>query len=549
MNARVLVPSTLRRAFAAAAAAAALGLASCAHAVSVPGGHNPWTTPGVLRLGDVAEPDSLNPLLSTMDLSYDISSLTFDYLVVADGRGRLTGDLATQVPSPANGGVSRDGRTVVYHLHRGVLWHDGAKLTARDVVFTWRAILSARNNVLHREGYQEVARIDTPDELTLVVHLRRRYPPFVTQFFTTLQEGAKPVLPAHLLAGLGSIDGAPYNALPVGSGPFRFAAWERGQRIVLVANDRYFRGRPHLDRIEVRVAPDVNTLMTLLRTHEIDMPVGATPLMYAYFRGTPGLRATLSPWNSQQILALDNARPALRDVAVRRAIAGAIDYDAIIAKVWYGTGRRARDIVPPTAPGYLDGPPYPYDPHAAAALLDGAGWHPAADGVRQREGRRLELVMAIAASGTSQQVGVQLQAMLRRIGVALTLKAYPYHGTFAYDGPIVRGNYDLALFANTLSYDPDNTARLGCDQFAPAGENEVRYCDPAVDALERAGLATDDPAKRAAIYREAARRIRDTVPFIPLLVQDRVTVANSDLRGYDPAPVAAPWWNARVWSI
>jgi len=505
--------------------------------------------PGVLRLGDVADPDSLNPLLSTMDLSYDLSSLAFSYLIVADARGRLVGDLVTSVPSVANGGISRDGRTYEYHLRHGVLWHDGARLTAHDVVFTWRAIMNANNNVLHREGYQEVERIEAPDDATLVVHLRRRYPPFVTQFFTTLQEGAKPVLPAHLLADLRELNDAPYNALPVGSGPFRFAQWDRGQRIVLVANDRYFRGPPRLKRIEFRVAPDVNTLMTLLRTHEIDMPVGASPLMYVAFRTEPGFRATLSPWNSQQILALNNSRPILRFVDVRRAIARAIDYDALIEKVWYGTARRARDIVPPTALGYLAQPPYPYDPQAAGAILTHAGWLPSPDGTRVKSGQRLELVMVIAASGASQEVGVQLQSMLRRVGIALTLKAYPYHGIFAYDGPIVRSNYDLALFANTLSYDPDNTARLGCDEFAPKGENEVRYCDPTVDALERAGLETDDPAKRAAIYRAVAARVRDTVPFVPLLMQDRVTVTNSDLHGYDPAPVAAPWWNARAWSM
>jgi len=529
--------------------ACTLAATGCTQVRTGAGGRNPWTVAGVLRLGDIAEPDSLNPLLSTMDLSYDVSSLTFSYLIVADGRGRLIGDLATTVPGVANGGISRDGRTYVYHLYRNVLWHDGARLTSRDVAFTWRTIMSSRNNVLHREGYQEVTGIDTPDDATLAVHLRRRYPPFVTQFFTTLQEGAKPVLPEHLLAHLSEINDAPYNALPIGSGPFRFASWDRGQRIVLVANDRYFRGPPHLRRIELRVAPDPNTLMTLMRTHEVDMPVGASSLMYADFRTTPGFRVALSPWNSQSILALNNSRPALRYVEVRRAIARAIDYDALIKKVWYGTARRARDIVPPTALGYLDQPPYPYAPAAAGAMLARAGWLPAPDGVRVRKGQRLELAMVIAAGGTSQAVGVQLQSMLRHIGIALILKAYPYHGIFAFDGPIVRGNYDLALFANTLSYDPDNTARLGCDQFAPKGENEVRYCDPTFDALERAGLETDDPLRRAALYRAVARRVRDTVPFIPLLMQNRITVANSDLRGYDPSPVAAPWWNARDWSM
>ncbi len=503
----------------------------------------------MLRLGDVAEPDSLNPLLSTMDLSYDLSSLAFSYLVIADAHGTIVGDLVSKVPTLANGGISRDGKTYTYHLRRKVSWQDGQPLTSRDVAFTWHAVMNPRNNVLHREGYQEVTRVETPDDATIIVSLRRRYPPFVTQFFTTLQEGAKPVLPAHLLARLPELNDAAYNALPIGSGPFQFVAWDRGQRIVLAANPHYFKGAPRLKRIELIVASDVNTLMTLLLTHAIDMPVGASPLLYDRFKGSPGFRVTLTPWYSQSILALNNARPALRFREVRQAIARAIDYRTLIDKVWYGTARRAHDIVPPTALGYRDNPPYPYAPAAANALLERAGWHAGNDGLRSRDGTRLELTMVIASNGPSQEVGVQLQAMLRRIGIALVLKTYPYRGIFAFDGPIVRGRYDLALFANTLSYDPDNTSRLGCDQFAPKGENEMRFCDPRIDALERAGLETDDPGKRAKVYREVSRIVYDEVPFVPLLMQDRVTVANSDLRAYEPAPVAAPWWNPSNWSI
>lgn len=172
----------------------------------------------------------------------------------------------------------------------------------------------------------------------------------------------------------------------------------------------------------------------------------------------------LTGWNSQRILMLDDARPALRHVEVRRAIARAID-------------------------------------------------------------------------------------LLRAVGIGVTIKSYPYKGVFAFDGPIVNGRFDLAVFANTLRYDPDSTSTLTCANFAPKGENESRTCDPAIDRLERAGLATDDPRKRAAIYRAIGRRVHDTVPFIPLFAQRRVSVFNDDLRGYDPAPVAAPWWNAYQWSI
>ena len=513
------------------------------------GWRHPWTRPGVLRLADVGDPDSLNPLLSTMDLSYDLSSLMFSYLVAADAHGTMFGDLATAVPARANGGISRDGRTYTYRLRAGVRWHDGVPLTARDVAFSWHAIMNPRNNVLHREGYDQVERIETPDARTVVVHLKRRYPPFVTQFFTTLQEGAKPVVPEHLLAALPTINDAPFNARPVGSGPFRFVAWERGHRIVLAANDGYFRGPPKLDRVELAIVPDINTIATQLRTHEIDMPVSANALLYDRFKAVPGLRATLTNWNSQLILMLDDARPALQHVEVRQALARAIDYSVLITKLSYGTALPADDIVPPSSLGYAGNPPYPYDPRAANALLERGRWHVGPDGIRSNGTTRLDLVIVIGPTGLSPQVAVQLQQMLRAVGIGLTIKSYPYKGVFAFDGPIVNGRFDLAVFANTLEYDPDSTSTLTCSQFAPKGENEARYCDPAIDALERAGLATDDPRERAAIYRTIGRRVHAAVPYIPLFRQRRVSVFNDDLRGYAPAPVAAPWWNAYTWSI
>ncbi|MBV8300131.1 MAG: peptide ABC transporter substrate-binding protein [Candidatus Eremiobacteraeota bacterium] len=540
----------MRRTCAALALGALLALGACtpAHDAAV-GGRHPWTRPGVLRIADVADPDSLNPLLSTMDLSYDLSSLLFSYLVIADAHGRPIGDLATAVPSLANGGISPDGKTYTYHLRPNVRWHDGAALTSRDVAFSWRAIVNPRNNVLHREGYQEVARIETPDPRTVVMHLKRRYPPFVTQFFTTLQEGAKPVVPAHLLDGLPEINDAPFNAQPVGSGPFRFVAWERGHRIVLAANDRYFKGRPKLRRIELIIMPDMNTVATALRTHEIDMPVAANALIYDELRALPGVRATLTDWNSELLLMLDDARPALRDPNVRRALARAIDYSVLIDKLTYRTALPARDIVPPTSLGFANNAPYPHDPVAARALLERSGWRTGRDGIRTKNGARLSLVMVIGPTGLAPLVAVQVQAMLREVGIELTIKPYPYKGIFAFDGPIVNGRFDLAVFANTLPYDPDSTSTLACGELAPKGENESRFCDRRVDALERAGLATDDPRRRAAIYREIGRRVHDLVPYLPLYRQRRPSVFNDDLHGYDPAPVAAPWWNAYTWSI
>ncbi|HXM05905.1 MAG TPA: ABC transporter substrate-binding protein, partial [Candidatus Acidoferrum sp.] len=154
-----------------------------------------WTLPHVLRIGVASDPDRLNPYLSEMDVSYDLASLVYSFLIVSDARGRLIGDLATEVPTQSNGGISPDGRTYVYKLRRGVLWHDGAPFTANDVVASWRAVMNPRNDTFEREGYDRVASISTRGPYQVVVRLDRRYPPFVSRFFAPLQEGGKPILP------------------------------------------------------------------------------------------------------------------------------------------------------------------------------------------------------------------------------------------------------------------------------------------------------------------------------------------------------------------
>ena len=168
-------------------------------------GRHPWTQPHVLRVAELSDPDRLNPYLSEMDISYDLASLVYSYLVIADDRGRLIGDLAAAVPTIANGGISRDGRTYVYRLRHGVIWQDGVRFTARDVQASWKAVVDPRHDTFEREGYDRIASIDAPDPYTIVVRLRRRYPPFVSRFFAPLQEGGKPVLAAHVPGAHGGL--------------------------------------------------------------------------------------------------------------------------------------------------------------------------------------------------------------------------------------------------------------------------------------------------------------------------------------------------------
>ncbi len=503
-----------------AALFAALAVTACAS-----GGSAPATqAAAVLRIADKGEPDTLNPLLSQQDLSYMISSLVFSYLVVADARGRLAGDLATEVPSLANGGISADGRTYTYHLRRGVRWHDGTPLTARDVRFSWQAVMNPRNDLFGRQGYEEVTSIDTPDDHTAVVHLRRRFPPFLTDFFTSLQEGAKAIVPQHVLGRYRSLNDVPFNAAPVGSGPYAFVSWRRGQQLVLAANDAYYGGRPQIRRIELSFVPSDATILTELRTGAIDMIAIPSPELIDQYRAVAGVRTTLRPWNYLQVLLLNNGRPGLADPAVRRAL--------VQPSTSTPSSRRSRTASASARTtssrrvrlGYSRIPPYPYDPQAARRTLDAAGWRLGPDGVRRRGSTALAFDFAYTAGTTvGRALAVQVQQMLAAAGFAITIKPYAYNTIYAYDGPIVTHRYDIALSGFTMQVDPDQSVYLTCGALRPHGENDDQYCDPAVDAGERAGLATDDTAQRARIYASVSRRLARHRAVRPALsaAQDR----------------------------
>lgn len=506
--------------------------------------------PGLLRIATIADPTTLNPYLTTSDIGYDLASLTYSYLVVSDDRGHLIGDLATEVPTTANGGISADGRTYVYHLRRGVRWQDRVPFTGRDVAASWRAIVDPGHPVVEREGYDRIASIGLPDPWTLVVRLRDRYPPFVTRFFAPLQDGGKPVLAEHVLKRLRNFTTGELATGAVGTGPFRFESWARGDSVTFVRNGNYFRGRPRLARIVVQLIPDAQTAALALATDSVDLIVEAQPALLPQYRSVAGASVRTVPLNAQVQLLIDCARPFFKDAAVRRAIAHAIPYSVILGSIMHGVEAGASNVLAPTALGYEPLSAHTYDVKKAAAELDAAGWHATADGIRKRRGERLEITLAtLAGAPTFERIAVVVQASLRKAGIDATIKPYAYQMLEAPNGPILSGTYDLSLFGNSLNWDPDAYDTYGCDRWYPHGVNLTRFCDKRVDALERAGLQTDDAAERTAIYRNVARILWSDLPYVPLNDGRRLVVTSRRVRNYRPNPTVTPWWNAWQWSV
>lgn len=506
--------------------------------------------PGVLRIATIADPTTLNPYLATSDIGYDLASLTYSYLIVADDKGHLIGDLAAEVPTRENGGISRDGRTYVYHLRRNVRWQDRVPFAAPDVLASWRAIVDPRHPIVEREGYDRIDSIRSPDPWTLIVRLRDRYPPFVSRFFAPLQDGGKPVLAEHILRRLHDFSAGELATNAVGTGPFKFESWLRGDRMTFVRNDGYFRGRPRLERIVVQFLPDAQTAALALTTDNVDLIVEAQPALLAQYRSVGGASVRTVPLNAQVQLLIDCGRPFLRDAATRRAIANAIPYRVILGSIMHGVEAQASSVLALTALGYERLPAHTYDLKKAAAELAAAGWHASADGIRERRGARLEVTLAtLGGAATFERIALVIQSSLRRVGVNATIKPYSYQLLDTPNGPIRSGTYDLSLYGSSLNWDPDAYDTYACDRWYPYGANVTRFCNKQVDALERAGLQTDDGAKREAIYRSVARILWSDLPYVPLNDGRRLVVTSRRLHNYRPNPTVTPWWNAWQWSV
>lgn len=534
MGARVLTRRAAALALAAGAALACLGAPSRAAA------RHPWTVPHELRYATGEDVSSLNPHLdSQTTLSY-LSSLTMAWLVRYDEHNRPVPELATAVPSRANGGISADGKTITYRLRRDARWSDGVPFTAADVAFSVGVVRNPANNESTHEGFDLIDRVDTPDPYTVVFRLKRPHAGFYVNFFGSAF--AQPcILPKHLLANLASINDAPYNALPVGIGPFKYASWRRGDRVEVVRDPLYFGRKPKLDRVVFKIVPDRNTLLTQLRTHEIDLWLPVAGAYVERVTGLDGIGLLRRPSYIYSHLDFQVQHGALREPAVRRALRLAIDRRTILEKIVHGVGTLQETPLPPGHPFHLDVPLVPYDLAAANRMLDAAGWVRGADGVRTKRGERLAFTFA-TSTGTpdADQMIELIRASWAQAGAAIDVRRYPSSLLFANEasgGIIRRGTFDVAFFGWLNSPDGDLTNLFACDRTPPRGQNVLRYCDPAVDrALARFEGSYDERVQREALA-DAQRRIVSDAPTVVMYARQDVFAFNDDLHGFEPNQV------------
>jgi peptide/nickel transport system substrate-binding protein len=475
------------------------------------------------------------------------------YLLHWSDSNEFVPELAVRVPTQENGDISKDGLRITYHLRRGVKWQDGAPFTADDVIYTWRQMLNPRNLVVSRFGYDVVSRIDKRDDYTIDVHLKKRFAPFVATFFT-MANHTNCILPKHLLSRYADINRADYNTLPVGTGPFKITKYEKGSSITFVANDAYWRGKPGLRRIEYRIVESDSTLLTLVKTHEIDFYYRAAENQAPSLRDIPGTRLIATPLTRFADLGFNAANPALADVRVRRALTYALDRAALIKKVTHGVAMPGDSNQPPFFWAYNPNVArYAYDPKRAAALLDQVGWRVSPGGTRTKNGQPLRLdLVSFTGSATATGTEVFVQDAWRKIGADVSIKNFSssqLYATLGAGGIEQSGKFDVAFENWANGTDPDDSILVRCDMAPPAGWNIYHFCSRDLDAAESRAMNAYDRATRKAMYGRVQRILADQLPFIVLWYQRQLDVVNTDLRNYKPAHAVTPFWNAWEWSI
>ena len=511
------------RTWAALLAAALLAGCSAFGHTKTPG------APHVLRIADLSDPSSLDPLLGHDQATIGYDLLVCQTLVGLDARNRLVPMLIARLPSRANGDLAADGRRITYHLRRGVRFADGTELTSRDVAFTYRAILDPRNPVLSQDAYRRIARLETPDRYTVVVFLKRRWNAAVSELFAQ-SDFAFGILPAHAFKDT-QVVRASWEDRAFGTGPFRVVQWRRGDRIVLERNP-YFSPRPKLDRIVLQMVPDVNSGLVALRAGDVDVaPVYPDQLATAV--QTRGIRVLRTPENATVWLTLQMQDAPTSTLRVRRAIAGAVDLSGI-DRLFRGVYPIAGSFLPPVMGRWYD-PSIPrarFDPSHARSLLGN---------------RAVDVLLVVQNNGVDIRTATIVQAGLARAGVHASVKEFPLTLYNAPDGPVRNARFTLTIDGWLGGADPEQSIVFLCSQANVDGDNTGRFCNPQFERLFSDQQTTADPSRRAADFRAMQRLIYEQRPIVPLYYEIYFDGMSESVRGFARNmlryPVAPELWD------
>ncbi|SDI63302.1 peptide ABC transporter substrate-binding protein [Salipiger marinus] len=509
----------------------------------------PDSPTGRVIVGLSQEPTVFNPLMPKIEVDDNVHFSIFDALFRIDATGEIVPNLATEVPTLENGGISEDGLEWRVRLREDVKWHDGEPFTAEDVKFTLELIVDPDFRAWRTSGHDLVRDITVVSPTEISWRMEEAFAPYLSFLTETF------IVPEHILAAAENPNEAPFNQKPIGTGAFKWGERTAGDNLTLVANPDYHGDGPYIEELIFRYIPDMTVLFTQFQSGSIDV-VGRSYITqdnYEAAQALPDRQVDLVPAPSVESIYLNLERPQFQDPAVRQALYHALDRASIIDVLYYGLPKATETFMPPQSMYYHDGlPSQEFNLDRAREILDEAGWMPGSDGVREKDGVRLEFTNSTTTGAHLREQTQQfVQQTFAEIGVRMNIENMP--AAVMWGDHWVLSQFDTVMVGITylIAADPDVTNRFHTDAIAAQGgngSNTGQYSNPEVDALLEKGARTFDPEERKAIYREAQEIIRGELPFLPLFSYTQVYGRKAGLEGFVPnTNTRSETWNAASW--
>lgn len=480
---------------------ASLCLASCSR--SSP------SDPSSLTFLIESSPTNLDPRFATDSQSQRIDGLLFSGLLERDNQMNFHGDLAEFWSTP-------DPLTYVFHLRRGVRFHDGRALTSADVKATFDFIMNPANKSPKQGALRLVTSIETPDDATVIFHLRQAYP----SFSVNLIPSAIGIVPANA--------GSDFSRHPIGSGPFRFVQQSQDEEVVVERNPEYFRDAPKITRVRFRVVPDGVVRALELRKGSADLEMSSlSPDIIPVLARQTDLAVTDRPGTNFTYLGFNLEDPVLSHREIRQALALATDREALIRYLFQGQAKLAAGALSPDHwAAERNVPQYPYAPARAEQVLDAAGFP------RKQDGVRLRLTLKCSTEEQARLIGAALQEQWRRAGIQLELRPLELATLFS---DVAKGNFQITyqrwVGANT---DPDFFEyAFSSKRFPPDGANRGHYRNARIDALTDQIRVEMNQEKRKELCSEVQKILAEDLPYLPMWFNDVVSVHRRSLGALD----------------
>lgn len=453
---------------------------------------------------EFARPEGITAGLDTANhfnlVNFGLEKHIYDFLVSLDNQGNLSPSLATSWETSA------DGLAWTFHLRDDVTFQNGEPFTSESVKVTLDRFLTGQ--FAQSFLWSSLASVDAPDPSTVVIHTKVPFGPLISNLTTT------PMLPPKAFQEMGDA----FWDHPIGSGPFEFVEWVKGDRVVLQANKDYWQaGTPKIDCIVYRPILDPSTALAAYQSGQVDIVDSIPPDLVPVYESVPGTQIVRGLAWDQLYLGIKVDKAPFDDLRVREALNYAIDRNGIVENIMNG-GRPSVALAPQGALGYpADLAVFPFDPAKAKSLLDEAGV----------SNLRLRLIAPEAWYPKIREVTEVIRSNLADVGIQTDLQIMEGGAFIQARGA---GDYDLYLTGgSSIAADPDFLAyqRINNDVFKSGFKDQQTF-----DLIQKA-RDTIDRDTRAALYRQAEARMKDlAAPFVWLFQMENIYAVRQGITGF-----------------